>query len=127
MHVRLLDHRAVEAGGHFVSATGEVRGRPVLEALLALDDGTLWRGETVGSHGPVAGRVRRLGDLVLVEGEMVAVLRNVRAVTFGARLETALPHDAEPGAQGFVTAAGATLPLHGRVARAIVRGDIGRP
>jgi hypothetical protein len=145
MYARVLDHRTDEAGGRSVSGprvaeaggTAETPGaaaaphavetRHLPEALLALEDGTLWRGEAVGSHGPVSGLVRRLGDLVIVEGDRVAVLRHVRPVTFGALLDATLAADRERPIRGFVTAAGATLPLHGRVASAIARGEIGRP
>lgn len=127
MHARTLDHRTLEAGGHFVSSSNSPRAADQPEALLALEDGTLWRGEAVGSHGPVSGPVRRLGDLVVVEGDCVAVLRNVRPVTFGADLDATLVAAADRPIRGFVTAAGATLPLHGRVAHAIVRGEIGQP
>jgi hypothetical protein len=127
MHARMLDHRTVEAGGRSFSAPRVAEARHVPEALLALEDGTLWRGDAVGSHGPVSGDVRRLGDLVIVEGDCVAVLRDVRPVTFGARLDVSLAAADERPVRGFVTAAGATLPLHGRVARAIVRGEIGQP
>ena len=127
MQQRIADHRATEAGGRSMFSPRTVRDVPCVESLLALEDGTLWRGETVGSHGPVHGLVRRLGDLVLVEGDCVAVLRNVRPITFGVELESTLAAAAGGPVRGFVTAAGATLPLHGRVAQAIVRGDIGQP
>lgn len=96
-------------------------------ALLALADGSLWRGRSVGAPDPARGRVRALGPLVLVEGEIVVVLRDLEAVTPGADLRGSLEAADGGSVVGFAAAPGATLPLHGAVACAIARGEIGRP
>lgn len=130
-----LDRRTPGTGGRFVSPAippieSEAAPPCTPEALLALADGSLWRGRSVGSPGPVAGTVRIAGDLVLVEGDSVVVLRDVEPVTPGLEIRAALAAISTQEltcAQGFAAAAGATLPLHATVACAIARGEIGRP
>jgi hypothetical protein len=95
--------------------------------LLALHDGSLWTGRSIGALGPAWGRVRAVGGLVLVEGEAVVVLRDLEAVTPGAELWDSLETADGSPPLGYATAPGATLPIHGSVALAIARGEIGRP
>lgn len=117
--------RSTAAVGHGAATPADGGSAPW--ALLALADGTLWRGQSIGGPGPAHGKVRVVGELVLVEGENVAVLRNLEPLTPGARLDEALDPDGKRSVTGFAGASGATLPLHGSVACAIARGEIGRP
>lgn len=95
-------------------------------AILALADGSVWRGWSVGPARAVAGRVAIRGDLVLVEGDVVAAVRGVDVAALGRHLsETAAGQG--PGTMACLTAPGAVLPIHVAVARAIARGEIGRP
>jgi hypothetical protein len=95
--------------------------------ILALSDGTVWRGRSIGAPGPARGRVWAVGSLVLVEGDTVAVLRDLEPLTAGADLAGSLARTKDHPVYGFAGAIGATLPLHASVASAIARGEIGRP
>jgi hypothetical protein len=111
------------AGGLFVPDAQEPDADRA--AVLALADGTTWRGWSVGPARAVGGRVRIAGELVLVEGEVVGVLRGVDVVALGRHLaDTAAGQG--PGTMAYLTAPGAILPIHETVARAIARGEIGR-
>jgi hypothetical protein len=141
MDARTLDRRAGSLGGRFVApggasspaalaprgAAAPPHGTSAPWAFLALSDGTLWRGQSIGAPGPTHGTVRVVGDLVLVEGETVTVMRDLEPVTPGARLGASLDPGGERYVVGFAGATGATLPMHGSVACAIARGEIGRP
>ena len=112
------------AGGFFVPDADE----PDLDraAILALSDGSVWRGWSVGPARAVTGRVQIAGDLVLVEGDVVGAVRGVDVDALGRHLADTAPGQG-PGTMACLTAPGAILPIHVAVARAIARGEIGRP
>src|SRR3989304_1946034 len=71
----LTDRQADVAGGFFAHDAHE----PDLDraAILALEDGSVWRGWSVGPARAMSGHVQVAGELVLVEGETVGVLRGI--------------------------------------------------
>jgi hypothetical protein len=118
------DRQATVAGGVFMSdhqEPGADRG-----AILALEDGSVWRGRSVGPSRAVTGRVEIKGDVVLVQGDVVAVVRGIDVAALHHHLAAAAPGQG-PGTMACLTAPGAVLPIHAAVARAIARGEIGRP
>jgi hypothetical protein len=119
-----IDRQAAVAGGLVVSDVqepGEDQG-----ALLALEDGSVWRGSSVGPSRAVTGRVEIRGDAVLVQGDVAAVVRGIDVRALKRHLgETAAGQG--PGTMACLTAPGAVLPIHAAVAQAIARGEIGRP
>lgn len=120
------DRLAPVAGGFFAPETPEAEPAPERAAILALADGSAWRGWSVGPARAVNGRVQVAGELVLVEGDVLGVLSGVDVDA----LEEHLAHSASghgPGTMGYLTAPGAILPIHVEVARAVARGEIGRP
>jgi hypothetical protein len=129
----VTDRQAAVAGGLPAPGSAEsealVPDRQVtgaVQAVLALADGSVWRGWSVGPARAITGRVRVAGDLVLVEGDAVGILRGVDVAGLDGHLsETAAGQG--PGAMGYLAAPGAILPIHVEVARAIARGEIGRP
>ena len=74
----------------------------------------------------MTGRVHIAGALVLVEGDVVGALRGVDLGALEAHL-SATAAGRGPGTMGCLAAPGAILPIHVEVARAVARGDIGRP
>lgn len=123
MDVRTLDRQAIGAGGRSMPGGSSPREAP--EALLALEDGSVWRGRSVGSPRAVTGRVSIAGDLVIVDGPEIGLLQ-------GVDVEQLVHHLVGPTgsgvvAYGCITAAGASLPQHATVAVALARGEIGRP
>jgi hypothetical protein len=121
MSVFIPDRQAEPAGGFLVPS--EV-GRRDLEALLVLSDGSVWRGRSVGSTAAASGNVRLVGSLAAV-GE-AGLLAGLDLNSFRNHLRG---QDSGQGAtvRGFITAIGATFPLHAAVALAVARGEIGRP
>lgn len=118
------DRWADVAGGLFAPDADEPDADRA--AILALADGSVWRGSSVGPARAVTGRVRIAGDLVLVEGDVVAAVRGVDVEALGQHLTDTAPGQG-PGTMACLTAPGAVLPIHVQVARAIARGEIGRP
>ncbi len=118
------DRQAAVAGGVFMSDArepGADRG-----AILALADGSVWRGWSLGPARALTGQVEIKGDVVLVQGDVVAVVRGIDVQALERHLgETAAGQG--PGTMACLTAPGAVLPIHAAVAQAIVRGEIGRP
>ncbi|MGA2512972.1 MAG: hypothetical protein ABSG37_05080 [Candidatus Limnocylindrales bacterium] len=122
MSVFMPDRQAEPAGGFLVPSEASQGNR---EALLALSDGSVWRGRSVGSPGAATGDVRLVGRLVAV-GE-AGLLSGLDLTSFQGHLRS-LHHAGEIAApRGCITAAGATIPLHAAVALAVARGEIGRP
>jgi hypothetical protein len=124
MRARERDRRASEAGG-FVVDSGSDPARGTAEALVVLADGSVWRGWTTRTSPAAAGEVRVVGDVALVgaEGRLSGLVK----ASFQAHLASARSADRGIGIRGCLTAAGATSPLHAKVALAVVRGEIGRP
>jgi len=119
-----FDRRADVAGGVFVPDATEPDADGA--AILALEDGSVWRGRSVGPARAVTGRVRVEGDLVMVEGDVVAAVRGLDVAALESHLARSAPGQG-PGTLACLTAPGAVLPIHVAVARAIARGEIGRP
>ena len=120
----LTDRQADVAGGFFAPDADE----PDLDraAILALADGSVWRGWSVGPARAMSGHVQVAGELVLVEGETVGVLRGIDVDALQQHLaDRAAGHG--PGTMAYLSAPGAVLPIHEHVARAVARGEIGRP
>jgi len=117
------DRRATRAGGFFVPDAMEPDADD--SAILALADGSVWRGYSVGPSRAVSGQVTISGELVLVEGDVVGVLRGIDVAALESHLAATVPQG--PGTMAYLTAPGAVLPIHVEVARAVARGDIGRP
>lgn len=118
------DRRADVAGGPFVSDAQE---REVdRAAILALADGSVWRGWSLGPARAVAGRVQVKGDVVLVHGDVVAAVRGIDVHELERHLVATSPGQG-PGSLACLTAPGAVLPIHVTVAQAVARGEIGRP
>lgn len=111
------------AGGFFVPDA--IEPDTDRSAILALADGSVWRGYSVGPARAVSGQVQISGELVLVEGDVVGVLRGIDVAALGHHL-AATVHQG-PGTMAYLSAPGAVLPIHIEVARAVARGDIGRP
>jgi hypothetical protein len=111
------------AGGLFAP---ESVGEADREAILALADGSVWRGWSVGPARAVTGSVEIAGDLVLVHGDVVGALRGVDLAALERHLVNVTPGQG-PGTMACLTAPGAILPIHAEVAKAIARGEIGRP
>jgi len=122
MSVFMPDRQADPAGGIFAPAGGlQCSG----EAILALSDGSVWKGRSVGSPAAATGTVRLVGRLVAV-GE-TGLLSGLDLASFQRHLRS-LPGAGEMATlRGCITAAGATIPLHAAVALAVARGEIGRP
>jgi len=119
-----IARRADVAGGFFAADADEPDADRA--AILALADGSVWRGWSVGPARAVTGHVEIKGDLVLVQGDVVGAVRGVDVAALGLHLaETASGQG--PGTMACLTAPGAILPIHVEVAKAIARGDIGRP
>ena len=95
------------------------------DSLLALADGSLWLGWSTARGGSIAGEVELQGDRVSLDGRVAMQLRARDVTSFGEKLEGS--RLAGRSVVGYVTAPGATTNLHGAVARAIARGEIGRP
>lgn len=122
-----IDRQASVAGGPSMPDTiAPGPDQPARPAVLALADGSVWRGWSVGPARAMSGRVRIRGDLVVVEGETVGVLRDVDVAALERHLSAAAPGQG-PGTVGYLGAPGAILPIHVAVARAIAMGEIGRP
>jgi hypothetical protein len=139
-----IDHQAAVpsvAGGLFAPETAlpeaeqvdadrpadrEAHRDALREAILALADGSVWRCWSVGPARAVTGPVAIAGDLVLVHGDVVGVVRGVDVVALEQHLSEVGPGQG-PGTMACLTAPGAILPIHAEVARAIARGEIGRP
>jgi hypothetical protein len=117
------DRQADVAGGLFVPDATE----PDLDraAILALADGSVWRGWSVGPARAVSGQVQVSGELVLVEGDVVGVLGGIDVDALQQHLAAVSAHG--PGTMAYLSAPGAVLPIHVEVARAVARGEIGRP
>jgi hypothetical protein len=96
------------------------------EAILALADGSVWRGWSVGPARAVTGSVEIAGDLVLVHGDVLGAVRGVDLAALERHLVDVAPGQG-PGTMACLTAPGAILPIHAEVAKAIARGEIGRP
>jgi hypothetical protein len=123
------DRPATLAGGPFVfgrSAAAPLQPGAENAAILALADGSVWRGWSVGPARAVSGSVQVSGELVLVEGDVVGVLRGIDVDALQEHLAATMPGQG-PGAMAYLTAPGAVLPIHAEVARAVARGEIGRP
>src|SRR5438874_10708514 len=114
------DRQAAMAGGFFVPAASAANTDrvPDREAILALADGSVWRGWSVGPARAVTGRVHIAGALVLVEGDVVGALRGVDLGALEAHL-SATAAGRGPGTMGCLAAPGAILPIHVEVARAV--------
>ena len=95
------------------------------DALLAMADGSLWFGRHAERATAVAGPVRLDGPAVIIGDRVAMVLQDGDVASLGQRLEQA--RGAGRSTRGCVTAAGATLPIHEAVARAIAAGQIGTP
>lgn len=118
------DRQADPAGGPFMSGAGDPEtGRP---AILALADGSVWRGRALGPSRAVTGHVSVRGDTVVVRGEVMAVVEGIDVHALASHLSETTPGQG-PGTLACLTAPGAVLPIHVRVAQAIARGEIGRP
>ena len=118
------DRQATVAGGFFAPDTMEPDADRA--AILALADGSVWRGWSVGPAQAVSGDVQVAGELVLVEGAVTGVLRGIDVAALQQHL-TAIAAGQGPGTMAYLSAPGAVLPIHVEVARAVARGDIGRP
>lgn len=123
MRARELDRQASKAGGFVVDSSPHA-ARGSAEALLVLADGSIWQGWTTRTSPAVAGEVRVVGDVALVGTE--GRLSGLCTASFQAHLASARSAGRGVG-RGCLTAAGATTPLHAKVALAVVRGEIGRP
>jgi hypothetical protein len=66
-----------------------------------------------------------VGDVALVGVD--GLLLGPSAATLQAHLSHAGSVGRGAGMRGFLTAPGATTPLHAKVALAVLRGEIGRP
>ena len=121
MSVFMSDRQAQPAGGFLVHPDA-VQGNQ--EALLVLSDGSVWRGRNVGGTAAASGDVRLVGSLAAV-GE-AGLLAGLDLDSFQEHLRS---RDSGRGTplRGFITATGATFPLHAAVALAVARGEIGRP
>jgi hypothetical protein len=119
-----IDRRADVAGGFFAPDVQEPDADRA--AILALADGSVWRGWSVGPARAVSGRVHVAGELVLVEGDVAGMLRGVDVAALEHHL-AATASGQGPGTMAYLTAPGAILPIHETVAKAIARGEIGRP
>lgn len=95
------------------------------DSLLALADGSLWLGWSASSGGSIAGAVELRGDRVSLDGRLAITLRTTDVSAFLDNLDRASADGR--AVRGCVTARGATTPVHEAVARAIARGQIGRP
>jgi hypothetical protein len=125
------DRQAAVAGGFFApksdrEAKSETDVGTDREAILALADGSVWRGWSVGPARAVTGSVEIAGDLVLVHGDVVGAVRGVDLAALEQHLVNVTPGQG-PGTMACLTAPGAILPIYAQVARAIARGEIGRP
>lgn len=118
------DRPPAVAGGFFAPDADEPDADRA--AILALADGSVWRGWSVGPARAVSGHVQLAGELVLVEGEVVGVLRGVDVAALARHLARTASGQG-PGTMACLTAPGAILPIHVEVARAVARGEIGRP
>jgi hypothetical protein len=118
------DRQANMAGGFFVPDA--IEPDTDRAAILALADGSVWRGWSVGPARAVSGQVQVSGELVLVEGDVVGVLRGIDVTALQDHLAATIPGQG-PGTMAYLTAPGAVLPIHATVARAIAKGEIGRP
>lgn len=119
-----IDRRADVAGGFFAPDVQEPDADRA--AILALADGSVWRGWSVGPARAVSGRVHVAGELVVVQGDVAGILRGVDVVALEHHL-AATAFGQGPGTMAYLTAPGAILPIHETVAKAIARGEIGRP
>ena len=120
----VTDRRASMAGGFFLPDAGEPEADRA--TILALADGSVWRGWSMGPARAVSGHVRIAGDLVLVEGDVVGAVRGLDVAALERHIAaTALGQG--PGTMACLTAPGAILPIHAEVAKAVARGEIGRP
>jgi hypothetical protein len=119
-----LDRQASEAGGFLVDPSVPA-ARDAAEALLVLTDGSVWHGWSARTSPAVAGEVRVVGEVALVGAE--GRLSGLHSASFQAHLASARSAGQGVGVRGCLTAAGATTPLHAKVALAVVRGEIGRP
>jgi hypothetical protein len=124
MRARERDRQASEAGGFVVDSSYHA-ARGTAEALLVLADGSVWHGRSALTSAAVAGEVRVVGDVAQVGAE--GRLSGLRTASFQAHLASARSAGRGIGIRGCLTAAGATTPLHAKVALAVVRGEIGRP
>jgi hypothetical protein len=120
----VTDRQASVAGGLFVPDAIEPDADQA--AILALADGSVWRGYSVGPARAVSGQVQVAGDLVLVVGDVVGALRGVDVAALQDHLASVATAQG-PGTMAYLSAPGAVLPIHVAVARAVARGDIGRP
>jgi hypothetical protein len=115
------------AGGLFApEPDGDAYPEADRQAILALADGSVWRGWSVGPARAVTGSVEIAGDLVLVHGDVVGAVRGVDLAALERHLVEVAPGQG-PGTMACLTAPGAILPIHAEVAKAIARGEIGRP
>jgi hypothetical protein len=122
MSLFMSDRQAQSAGGFLVHPDAVPSNQ---EALLALSDGSVWKGRNVGSPSGATGDVRLVGHLAAV-GE-TGLLSGLDVASFQRHLGS-LPHaDERATVRGCITAAGATTPLHAAVAVAVAQGEIGRP
>lgn len=95
------------------------------DSLLALADGSLWLGWSGGHGASIAGAVELHGDRVSLDGRSAITLRMSDVPAFLDTLDRASADGL--AVRGCVTARGATTPVHEAVARAVARGEIGRP
>jgi hypothetical protein len=118
-----MPNRQAESAGGFVVHPDVVHRNQ--EALLALSDGSVWKGRSVGNPAGATGDVRLVGHLAAV-GE-TGLLSGLDVASFQRHLGS-LPRAGKSAAvRGCITAAGATTPLHAAVAVAVAQGEIGRP
>ncbi len=98
---------------------------PPLDSILALSDGTLWTGWAGPRRVSVAGAVQVDEDRILLDGDVAMRVPSGQLQALLERLDAAAL--AGRALRGCATAAGATTPIHAEVARAMARGEIGRP
>lgn len=122
MSLFMSDRQAQSAGGFLVHPDAVPSNQ---EALLALSDGSVWKGRSVGSPGGATGDVRLVGHLAAV-GE-TGLLSGLDVASFQRHLGSVPRAGESATVRGCITAAGATTPLHATVAVAVAQGEIGRP
>ncbi len=95
------------------------------DSMLVLDDGSVWRGWDAPADSVLSGAVTLRGDRVFLDGTASITLRAADLAAFAGHIRSA---DGMSGlSRGCVTPAGAVGPVHVAVARAVARGEIGRP